>query len=79
MFTGPHEAEPKPHPKYSWDVIPHVNAEYTRAMRDRRFVVVDPSTALSRRRDCRKDYMHSYLGVYIGSTWRLLQAAFASL
>ena len=78
-FTGPHEAEPKPHPKYSWDVIPHVNAEYTRAMRNRRFVVVDPSTALSRRRDCRKDYMHSYLGVYIGSTWRLLQAAFASL
>ena len=56
-----------------------VNAEYSGAMRRRGFRVVDPSLALQQRKDCRKDYMHSHLGVYVGSTWRMLLAALASL
>lgn len=56
-----------------------VNSEYIHAMRSRGFRVVDPSLALQQRKDCRKDYMHSHLGVYIGSTWRMLLAALSSL
>ena len=77
--AGPVDEPEPPYPMYSWDGIPYVNAQYTRAMRAKGFLVVDPSLALNHRPDCRKDYLHSGLGVYIGSTWRLLQAAIGAL
>ena len=77
-FAGPSEPTP-PHATYGWDRIPAINAEYARAARARGWLVVDPTLALSQRKDCRLGYMHSRLGVYAQATWRMLQAAFAAL
>jgi hypothetical protein len=77
-FVGARPPRP-PHATYAWDRVPSVNAEYARAMRAHGFVVVDSTLAMSMRRDCRLDYMHSTHGVYAQSTWRMLQAALAAL
>ena len=76
-FSGPTEAAP-PDAMYSWDRIPSVNAEYQKAMRAKGFAVIDPTLALTQRKDCRFDYMHSMHGVYAQSAWKMLVAAAAS-
>lgn len=77
-YSGPNAPEP-PASTYAWERIPAVNAEYARAMRERGYVVVDPSLAMQQRQDCRLDFMHSKPGVYAQATWRMLTAAFARL
>lgn len=74
-YSGPAVEPAPPHHTFGWDQIPKINDLYARAVRERGYTVIDPTLALSRRRDCRIDYIHSKTAIYAQSTWRMMLAA----